>query len=127
VAKSRGVGNRFLEALPEDGERRLMLAVLIDAIRALTPQRAPQPLAASRAWLRDRAWLQSEDRSSPFSFVNICDALGLDAGYVRRCILHPSDARRPARVRRYAAKAKESWLRQGREYRRPEWKNNVAG
>jgi hypothetical protein len=116
VPKSRGGGSRFLDALPEDGERRLMLAVLIDAIRALTAARTPTPrIRTHRAWLHDRAWLVSEDDSTPFSFVRICDALGLDAGYIRRCVLHPSGGGQPLRLRRYAASVEETWLRLQRE------------
>jgi len=116
VAKSRGGGTRFVDALPEDGERRLMLAVLIDAIRGLTAHRPATPhLRSQRAWLRDRAWLQSEDKSAPFSFANICDALGIDAGYVRRCVLRPAEMQRPIRVRRYPERVKESWIRLRRD------------
>ncbi|MBI4515008.1 MAG: hypothetical protein HY699_04230 [Deltaproteobacteria bacterium] len=119
MARNRGRGTQFLEILPEDGERRLMLAVLLDAIRTFGVGRPSAPrIQAYRIWLRERAWFQAEDRSSPFSFVNICDALGIDADYVRRCVLRPS-AERPVRVRRYAAKAEASWLRQRREYRQP--------
>jgi len=89
-----------------------MLAVLIDAIRALTAHRPAAPhFRSQRAWLRDRAWIQSEDKSAPFSFTNICDALGIDAGYVRRCVLRPPEMQRPIRVRRYPERVKESWSR----------------
>jgi hypothetical protein len=116
VAKSQGGGGRFIDALPEDGERRLMLAVLMDAIRALTIHRPAVPqLRAYRAWSRDRAWLQADDHVRPFSFINICAALGLDPGYIRRRVLLPAGAKHPAGLRRYAAKAEESWFRLQRE------------
>ena len=98
-----------------------MLAVLIDAIRALERQWPTAPrIQLQRAWLRDRAWVLADDFSVPFSFVNICGALGIDADYVRRCVLHRPAARPP--MRRYAAKAEESWLRQ----RRPSWQRRNA-
>jgi hypothetical protein len=105
----------FLEALPQDGERRLMLAVLMDAMRTLTkPPCATPQLQKHRAWMQERAWMLADDPSQPFSFVSICDALGLEAGYVRRRALHRvGEARRPAR--RYAAKAGESWARLSRQ------------
>jgi len=115
MARHRGRGMEFLEVLPEDGERRLMLAVLLDAIRAYTAHKPPTlHLSAYRAWLRERAWFEAEDRSSAFSFVNICEVLGLNEEYVRRCVLLPSDTR-PLPVRRYAAKAEEIWQRQRRD------------
>jgi hypothetical protein len=87
MAKRRRREIKFLDALPEDGERRLMLAVLLDAIRILQKQR-PRP-RRRRAEQRERAWLTSEDHEGPFSFANICEALGLNAAYVRRRILEP--------------------------------------
>jgi hypothetical protein len=116
MPRKRGGGTEFLDALPTDGERRLMLAVLIDAIRALQHHRPSAPsLRMSRAWLRDRAWLQADNHSNPFSFVNICSALGLEAGYVRRCVLGPTSPQRQVNVRRYAARAEASWLRQRKD------------
>lgn len=115
MGRSRKIGMDFLDALPEDGERRLMLAVLMDAVRTLRLQQStPQQMSVQRAWLRDRAWITSENHTDTFSFVSICNALGLNSGYVRRCVLHPGA--RTIRVRRYAEKVKESWRRQSREY-----------
>lgn len=67
-----------------DGERRLMIAVLEDAVdvyRKLAGARDNR----RRALFDDaEAWLESNDRSWIFSFENICDVLGLDASYLRR-------------------------------------------
>ena len=116
MSRHRGGGSDFLDALPADGERRLMLAVLIDAIRAVDHHRpSAQDLPASRVWLRDRAWFNADDPGPPFSFVNICSALGLEADYVRRCVLRPRGLRPQLKVRRYAARAEESWLRQRKD------------
>jgi hypothetical protein len=116
MSRQRGGGNDFLDALPSDGERRLMLAVLIDAIRALRRHRpTADNFCMSRAWLRDRAWLKAEDHSQAFSFVNICNALGLEADYVRRCVLGAGASQQQLKVRRYAARVEESWLRQRKD------------
>ncbi len=114
--RSRGVGLKFIDALPDDGERRLMLAVLLDAIRTVAKRNAKVgQIRTDRASMRERAWLQADDESQPFSFVSICHALGLDAGYVRRRALHPTpNVQGPAR--RYAMKVGESWLRVGAPY-----------
>ncbi len=115
MARSRGRGIAFLDVLPEDGERRLMLAVLIDAIQSYSRYRTRvAPLSGYKEWRSERAWFQADDPSNPFSFSSICAALGLNAEYVRRCVLRPPDSRRPVKVRRYAAKAEESWIRQRR-------------
>ncbi len=116
MPRKRGAGSNFLDALPADGERRLMLAVLIDAIRALHHRRPNAPdLRVSCAWVRDRAWFTADDPERPFSFVNICGALGLEADYVRRCVLGPSGPAPRLNVRRYAARAEESWIRQRKD------------
>ncbi len=114
--RSRGVGLKFIDALPDDGERRLMLAVLLDAIRTVgTRNPKVSQIRSDRASRRERAWLQADDESQPFSFVSICHALGLDAGYVRRRVLQASPhAYGPAR--RYAMKVTESWSRIGASY-----------
>ena len=111
MPKSRQAGFDFIDALPSDGERKLMLAVLIDAIRTLSQEVMATRGANRHAWLQDEIWIRADDHCDPFSFINICAALGLNAGYVRRCIRH---LRRGAafRVHRYAAKVEESWERQ---------------
>lgn len=99
--------------LGEAGERiaepqkRLMLAVLqtvVDdctgsAYRRSTGQLGP---VDSKALLEASEYVSSEDRSWPFSFRNICDALGLDVGYLRRGI---SSAMEQARFDQLASKA----------------------
>lgn len=63
------------------GERRLMLAVLEDAIRTvLLAQRSG---VSRKRLLRELAWLRSSNVSEPFAFESICDVLGLDASYLR--------------------------------------------
>jgi len=117
MSRKRGGGSDYLDALPSDGERRLMLAVLIDAIRALHHHQLNSGgnLRTSRAWLRDRGWFTADDHLAPFSFVNICGALGLEADYVRRCVLGSSGRIQRVATRRYAARAEDSWLRQRRD------------
>jgi hypothetical protein len=67
-----------------DPERRLMLAVLQEAVTSY--------LAAGQRGLRENlreveAWVASDDTSWPYSFGNLCDALGLDRSAVRRALL----------------------------------------
>ena len=88
MARPRRRGFRLADVVPEDGERRLMLAVLLDALRVLR-SRGPLPrhLRSQGSLRRELAWIGSNDRSQPFSFVNVCEALGLEADYVRRVAL----------------------------------------
>jgi len=66
-------------------EQRLMCAVLEEALIELAGTRvaAPSPWRAHRNRQELLAWFASPDRSWPFSFENICDAIDLDPAQVR--------------------------------------------
>ena len=70
-------------------QKRLMIAVLqtvIDDCQGSSSRQAaglPVPLDG-KAYAEARAYLASTDRDWPFTFENLCDALGLDAGSFRR-------------------------------------------
>lgn len=93
-------------AAPVTGERRLVAAILGDALHEIL--RTPE--IASRQDLRKaeqsrgeaRAWMESDDRISPFSFLTVCDVLGLDPDYVRSRVARRLRARH---VRRDARRA----------------------
>jgi hypothetical protein len=86
-----GPGSRLGES-----HKRLMVAVLqtvVDDCRGSSYRR-------SRGWempvghrdLREAiAYMSSTDRGWPFSFENLCDALGLDAGRLRRELYQRGD------------------------------------
>ena len=84
-------------------ERRLLLAVLSDAIVVLTRREA----AGHRIHRRDvdatARWVQSNDRDWPCSFVNVCEALGLAHQPIRRALLAPPTTARLATRRRLLA------------------------
>ena len=61
-------------------EHRLMLAVLEDAVGQVT--RFPVTRETQATW----AWFASDDVTWPYSFANLCDALGLDAAAVRAAL-----------------------------------------
>jgi len=64
-------------------EKRLMLAVLEDALATLDA-RAHAPHGRGRHLAREvERWVASTDTSWPFAFQNICDTLGVDAGCIR--------------------------------------------
>jgi hypothetical protein len=76
------------------GEQRLLLALLCDAMQAYAAELARQKRPHRLRELK--RWFESTDRSYVFSFESVCDALGLDVGYVRRRVLQTE----PTRVRR---------------------------
>ena len=71
-------------------EQRLMWAVLSDALDLLLAPLRPVALKATsrpRAIAEARAWVASDDTLWPFSFENICGALGLHPDWLRRRVL----------------------------------------
>jgi hypothetical protein len=64
------------------GEKRLMLAVLADAVDILLKGDGRD--ARSRHLLVETAqWVRADD-DGPFSFVNVCETLGLNPSCLRR-------------------------------------------
>jgi len=68
------------------GEKRLMLAVLQDAIAILVKHRDAADPRARQIYFETADWIRSEDTEWPFSFVNVCDAIGFSRSSVRRAI-----------------------------------------
>jgi hypothetical protein len=66
-------------------EERLACAVLEDALRIVTK---PGVSHGRGRYLRGEteAWLLSEDTAWPFSFLNVCSALALDPGWLRKSL-----------------------------------------
>ena len=65
------------------GEHRLMLAILDDAVAIFVKSLSGRTVNQNDARAA-RAWLESRDRSLPFTFECICDRLGFDSAYIRR-------------------------------------------
>jgi hypothetical protein len=74
------------------GPRALMLAVLEDAVRCIERGRRRGHFHARRLAVEANAWMRSDQRGWPFSFVNICEVLGFDADAVRALVARPSEA-----------------------------------
>jgi hypothetical protein len=85
--------DRLRRSSEYDGERRLMLAVLEDAVDVYRKQLGAQDARGKTLFEDAEAWLEDRDGSWLFSFENICDVLGIEADYVRRG-LHALKARR---------------------------------
>ena len=67
-------------------EKRLMLAVMEDAI-ATFQKSVPGATRRQRRLLREtEEWIGSADNTWPFSFENICAALDIEADYLRKGI-----------------------------------------
>src|SRR5438093_2241292 len=71
--------DRVRRRTEHDGERRLMIAVLEDAVDVYRKQAGSRDARAQQLFRDAEEWIEDGDRSWLFSFQNICDVLGLDA------------------------------------------------
>ena len=69
------------------GEQRLMLAVLEDAVEEFQRNCGTTGRRGERLLSEVERWFWSEDDQLLFSFENICSALEIDAGYLRRGLI----------------------------------------
>ncbi|HJQ84526.1 MAG TPA: hypothetical protein VKA21_10645 [Candidatus Binatia bacterium] len=86
----------FPEFPPEGcmpGEKRLMLAVLKDAIDVFLKHAGSRDPRTRRLFLETEAWLFGDDGDAPFSFVDICECLGLSPSCIRRGLARVRPAR----------------------------------
>jgi len=65
-------------------ERRLMLAILEDAIDCLQIRSKIKRRIKKTVYRETVEWLKSEDDGYVFSFQNICDVLNIDASKLRK-------------------------------------------
>jgi hypothetical protein len=70
-----------------EGERRLMIAVLVHALRSLFRDAERPGRGAIRRLRQDLRWLTSPDQTDVFAFERICEAIGIDAHRVRQHVL----------------------------------------
>lgn len=66
---------------------RLMLGVLQDAVESYRKACDPARRVSPRTRREVCSWFASHDRTWPFSFERICEALDLDPDYLRRGLL----------------------------------------
>jgi hypothetical protein len=69
--------------VPKEAEYRLVLAVLQDAVECYQKHFAASEPKAYELFADAEAWIASDDRSWPYSFINICELLNISPAYVR--------------------------------------------
>lgn len=72
---------------PSQPERRLLLAVLSDAIVLFQTRASAVDRARRRDFEEARRWILSDDRIWPYSFVNVCETLGIACEPLRRALV----------------------------------------
>ncbi len=75
--------DRIRRRASSDGERRLMVAILEDAVDVYRKQAGARDRKRRQLFDDAEEWIESTDRSWIFSYENICDVLAIDAGYLR--------------------------------------------
>jgi hypothetical protein len=70
-----------------EGEKRLMIAILKDAVECLDKYRGSDTSAGRIQYENALVWVQDNGTEWLFSFNNICDLLGFDSDYLRDVLL----------------------------------------
>ena len=68
---------------PRERSRRMLLAVLADAIATFRRTAAPATREEERTFIETVRWFASNDATDPLGFLAICRGLGLDEGHLR--------------------------------------------
>jgi hypothetical protein len=69
------------------GERRLMAAILEDAVDCFQKYLWAKDNRSRNLRMEAESWFLSDDDSWPFSFINVCHALDLEPGFIRRGLI----------------------------------------
>ena len=85
-----------------EGEKRLMIAVLKDAVECLEKYRGSRSSMGRSNYENAIEWVMDNSTDWLFSFTNICDLLGFDPEYLRDVLLKRED--------RYVKPAREKVL-----------------
>ena len=70
-----------------EGEKRLMIAILKDAVECLEKHRDSRSSVGQCLYQSAIEWVEDDSTEWLFSFTNICDLLGFDPAYMRRVLL----------------------------------------
>jgi hypothetical protein len=70
-----------------EGEKRLMIAILKDAVECLDKYRGTGSSSGQSHYQNALEWVQDKSTDWLFSFTNICDFLGFDPDYLREVLV----------------------------------------
>jgi hypothetical protein len=80
-------------------EKRLMLAVLEEAVADFQKHVVATSRQGERLFREAADWFADDDRSWPFAFESICEALGLEPSWVRQGLARWADVQRARHAR----------------------------
>jgi hypothetical protein len=70
-----------------DGQKKLMLAVLQDAVECLEKYRSPKSVIQQELYQDALNWIRDPSSDWLFCFASVCDFLGFDPAYLRQSLL----------------------------------------
>ncbi|HEY1373396.1 MAG TPA: hypothetical protein VGH50_13070 [Candidatus Binatia bacterium] len=77
----------FRRKVETEPEKRLLLAVLEDALACYQKHFSSRGGRGMRLFRETEEWIFREDSTRPFSFTNICEVVGFDPQYIRNGLL----------------------------------------
>jgi len=98
-----------------EGEKRLMLAILTDAIECLDKYREAEASPGLELYTNTVDWIEAREMVWLYSFHNICELLGLDPDYLRKCVIAREQTLRSPRKSRLSSvptNGKQALIRQ---------------
>jgi hypothetical protein len=88
---------------PAEGERRLLLALLEQALACYRKHASATDPRGRRAFAEAEAWLMGEESGALCSFQAVCDFLGLDPDYIRTALAQRRQTQMAVSTHRHAA------------------------
>ncbi len=77
----------FRRKVQTEPEKRLLLAVLEDALACYQKHFSSRGGRGMRLFRETEEWIFREDSTRPFCFTNICEVVGFDPQYIRKGLL----------------------------------------
>ncbi len=91
-----------------DGETRLMFAVLADAVLCYVKDMKCETREGRERFIEVEGWIETRgvncSSGSPFSFENVCDAVGIEPGSLRKWLAAIRAGEATAEIRRFRRK-----------------------
>ena len=100
-----------------DPERRLMVAILEDAVSCLSKDPRRCPRQQRKSFDEAHSWINANETEGwVFSFTNVCETLGIEPSYLRRGLnrwtaLSGKSAAEKPRLKKYRSGARHRKLR----------------
>lgn len=85
---------RLYRSRPLSPERELMVAVLEGALADYQRCCSARDKKGMKQFASAKAWILESDSEWIFSFINCCEALGIEPGYLRRGLLRSKQGKR---------------------------------